>query len=934
MEATLTTHQSLEVSTPTSRGYLLSFLVLISGFCGISYEILFGRILSNLAGDQFTVSGSILLTFLLGLGFGAILAHRLWHHLWLIEAGIGICGVAFALGTPWMDQLLYFQDGALLPLCVGLLLLPSFLIGASLPIFAGWMRSIAPAATFSRSYSLYNFGAAIMVLVVEFWLVRQFGLKMATLFVASINAVISILLLIFFRTPPVPLPSPRRCQCAKRLSKKQLLPVILAGIASAIFQLTMLRVAECLLGPFRETFAFVLSLILLGIALGSLCVRRLYWSFPLCMLVNLLALIWLLAGLPQVMKVYAAGYEECVRWPLTLILLKIAILASLMLVPAMGFGATIPALLGKGRGHVAKKSGRLLFYTSLANATGFGLMVSWLHLKLDYGNLLLTVIILAGLALLLGPGNRLLKISTPLLLLSAVIVHRALWDEGFLYLGHEAFRSPQSLEAKWAGVDASERYKGRRESFSITRYDGSPYFFTNGFISIPLHAPSEKLVGAFAGIHAPRTDRALVLGIGSGATAGTTGKLFQKTDAVEINQAVLDNLHRMKEYNFDMEVDPNIRIIHDDGVHFIKSGDERYPLIINTVTNPLYFSSSKLYTTDFYDIVKKRMTPDGIYATSFDSTIGEEGVDIMLHTALSVFKHVAVGCIKGNYYTLLCSDQPVRPHHPRLVADHPWMGRFFHKEYDLRPDWLPYSLIITDAAKLLADTSTPLNTLDKPVLEFAMARLASRGYPAFSARIESNVNPESIAHTDEGLMIYNPLHHLLYLESLTGDSPSSRGLQRHLNTNSEFATRFHQAEQEEVEREAFEGDSPTVFFRYGNKLKNRGEYENAIKQFNRVLELNSSMILVYIERGACYEYLGQFDRALDNYDKIYHLTPEDPEAIYRIGRVYVKQSRYSEAIAMLRRARQLRPKDLSIQMYLEQAEEAAHAREGDRFDSF
>lgn len=922
-----------ETTASLGRATFLGILVLISGFCGISYEILYSRILGNLAGDQFTVSGSILITFLLGLGFGAITAHRLWKYLWLIEAGIGLCGVCFALGTAWIDQLLYFKNGALLPVCVALLLLPAFLIGAGLPIFAGWMRCLAPASTFSRSYALYNFGAAIMVLLIEFWLIRTLGIQWATISVASLNGLVALALLIFFRTPPAPQQAINRC--CNRSTNTQIPPILLAGIGSAIFQLTMVRVAECLFGPFRETFAYVLAIILLGIAMGSLCARRLHWTFPVCMIVNLTALICLLAGLPQVMKVYAAGYEEFVRWPLMLVFFKMTILATLMLLPAMGFGATIPALLGKRRGHMAKNSGRLLFYTSLANAAGFGLMVSWLHLKLDYGELFVTVALLAGLALLFGPGHRMLKMIAPLLMVSSIYVQRTFWDESLLYVGHEAFRSPQTLQAKWDGVDASERYKGRSESFSITRYNGKPYFFTNGFISIPLHAPSEKLVAAFAGIHAPRKDSALVLGIGSGATAGTAGKLFDKTDAVEINQAVLDNLHRMKEYNFDMEADPNIRIIHDDGVHFIKSSGEKcYSLIINTVTNPLYFSSSKIYTTDFYNLVKKRMTADGVYATYFDSTIGEEGVDIMLRTATTSFRHVAVGCIKGSYYMLLCSDQGIRPHQPRLVVDHPWMGRFFHKEYDLRPDWLNYSLLLMDAGKLLTTPHGPVNTLDKPTLEFAMARLPGRGYPAFSTRVENNVDPESIAKACESFLTYNPLHHLLYLNTLTGDSPGTRGLQEHLSTDPEFMARFLKAEQEEVEREAFEGDASTVFFHYGNKLKTRGDYEAAIKQFNRVLELNPSMTSTYIERGACYEYLGQLDRAMDNYDKVYHLTPDDSEAIYRIGRVYVKQNRYAEAIAMLRRARQSRPKDLSIQMYLDQAEEAAHAQEGDRFDSF
>ena len=111
---------------------------------------------------------------------------------------------------------------------------------------------------------------------------------------------------------------------------------------------------------------------------------------------------------------------------------------------------------------------------------------------------------------------------------------------------------------------------------------------------MPLDTPWEPLVGAFSSTFAPRPDKALVLGLGSGATASTVGLLFDKTTGVEINAAVLQNLHRMKEYNFDIENNPKVTIIHDDGIHFAKTSNEKFSLIINTVTTPLYFSSGSI----------------------------------------------------------------------------------------------------------------------------------------------------------------------------------------------------------------------------------------------------------------------------------------------------------------------------------------------------
>ena len=55
-----------ETVTVRSRA-LLPILLLLSGFCGISYEVLYAKLLGNLLGDQFTISAAVLLTFMAGI---------------------------------------------------------------------------------------------------------------------------------------------------------------------------------------------------------------------------------------------------------------------------------------------------------------------------------------------------------------------------------------------------------------------------------------------------------------------------------------------------------------------------------------------------------------------------------------------------------------------------------------------------------------------------------------------------------------------------------------------------------------------------------------------------------------------------------------------------------------------------------------------------
>src|SRR5262247_2413226 len=75
------------------RAAFFPVLLFFSGYCGISYEVLYARFLGNLVGDQFAVVASVLLTFLLGIGLGTLVAHALWRYLWAIEAAIGLYAV-------------------------------------------------------------------------------------------------------------------------------------------------------------------------------------------------------------------------------------------------------------------------------------------------------------------------------------------------------------------------------------------------------------------------------------------------------------------------------------------------------------------------------------------------------------------------------------------------------------------------------------------------------------------------------------------------------------------------------------------------------------------------------------------------------------------------------------------------------------------------
>jgi hypothetical protein len=720
--------------------------VLVSGFCGISYEILYTKLLGNLLGNQFAINASVLLSFLLGIGLGTLLAHRFVRWLWAIEAGIGLYAAALVLALPAVDRLVYGAApvlGASLPATMltslALLAPPAMLIGCSLPLFSAYLTSLRDSHVFSVTYGIYNLGAALTALGMEFLLLRSWGLQATTLALAGLNLAIAACLLGLTRALPVVPPTPPgRIRFPGRL----LAALAVASVASAVFQLLMIKLTEFVLGPYNETFALVLTVVLIGLSLGALAVGRFALSFGGALLLCLCGLAFTLAALPTLAGLYASAYPVAAGWYPALVLLKLALVFALMGVPAVGFGATIPALLARTE-HIARESGQLLFVSSLANALGFLLMAFVLHRHFDYGALVLLVGAVTAAALWIQAGSgRAARVGLAVLALAAVF-QRTTWDEGLLYMGHPSFHSRQALaQSLEQRVLPEERFKGAEDVFAIVERHGEPHFFINGYFSIPLASASEKIVGVLAAMLAPRGDDALVLGVGSGATAGTVGLVFERTDAVEINAAVLENLHRMKAYNFDIETQPGTRIIHDDGIRFVKSGDARYSLVLNTVTTPLYFSSSKLYTREFLEAVRRRLRPDGVYVTWLDWRVGDLGVDIILSTLAEQFGECWISYLSSGYFLLGCSNGPMGLHRFAEVTANPTLRATFEEAYQLPVALIPYGVLSTEALALRSPGGAAINTFDRPVLEHAMARLqAHASIDAFRGRLEKQMDP-------------------------------------------------------------------------------------------------------------------------------------------------------------------------------------------------
>ena len=73
---------------------------------------------------------------------------------------------------------------------------------------------------------------------------------------------------------------------------------------------------------------------------------------------------------------------------------------------------------------------------------------------------------------------------------------------------------------------------------------------------------------------------------------------------------------------------------------------------------------------------------------------------------------------------------------------------------------------------------------------------------------------------------------------------------------------------------------------YNNRDKaywEKGDYDRAIEDFNEVIQLNPNDVIAYISRGIVYGEQGDYDRAIEDFNEAIQLNPNDAIAYYNRG---------------------------------------------------
>ena len=106
-------------------------------------------------------------------------------------------------------------------------------------------------------------------------------------------------------------------------------------------------------------------------------------------------------------------------------------------------------------------------------------------------------------------------------------------------------------------------------------------------------------------------------------------------------------------------------------------------------------------------------------------------------------------------------------------------------------------------------------------------------------------------------------------------------------------------------------DSETYINR-GTAYADKGQYDKAIADYTKAIEINPKDARAYIIRGVTYYRKGQYDQAISDYTKAIEINPKDARAYIIRGGAYADKGQYDQAISDYTKAIEINPKDAKV----------------------
>lgn len=407
----------VDANSTASLFALLLCCFFISGLTGLTYEILWTRMIVKIIGSAPFAVSIVLTVFMGGLGLGSFLAGRIVDRVdkplklvriyGLLEIGIAVYGLALPLlliffkpiyAVIYNSLFQYFFTYSLFTFvgCALLLIVPVTFMGATLPVLSRFfVTSLSKVGTHvGRLYGLNTIGAAAGSLLCGFWLINTLGVWGALSFAILLNTFIGAVCIFLSKrwTPffdahqqssgSIETIESRDHGPAKPVGKKaepvwQALTIFaVSGFCAMAYEVIWVKLLGLLVGPTTYSFTIVLVTFITGLALGSIffgwLVDQIKKPTLLLLTTQMTAalsalLISQLIGNGQIFfSMLIQRFQDNFA---VLMMTQSAVLFLFMFFPTFCLGATFP-LVGKIYTRSLAKTGRSIGYAYAVNTVG------------------------------------------------------------------------------------------------------------------------------------------------------------------------------------------------------------------------------------------------------------------------------------------------------------------------------------------------------------------------------------------------------------------------------------------------------------------------------------------------------------------------------------------------------------------------------------
>ena len=631
---------------------LASALFFASGAAALIFEALWFRRAGLAFGNSVWASALVLSSFMAGMALGNAFAARRAQRLrsplrvvaglelaialigLLLVAALPLLGPALApifrplLPSPWLIQPLRFAAAFLV------MLAPAIAMGATLPILVHALRGRVPefGHLLGRLYGWNTLGAMAGAASAELLWIPAGGIYGAAAAAMALNAIAAGGALLLERRI-VGEPVRTRDESARPLSRRaiQLLAAAaLSGGLALAFEVIWFRVIIQYLPNSSAMFAWMLAVVLGGIALGSLAAGRFFKLDPefdrftpaIAAGATGLALLSH-ASIPPLVVPVIEGMEALETPPgaLSLTLGYALALCFTLMLPVSAASGLLFAMLGKRIEQEIGVAGRATGLLALCNSSGaaVGPLLAGFVLLPEIGVDGSTVALAAGylavaaLAWNSTSARGWAAGATAVAVLALALFPFGLHQTTLIRLVRAEYGSHEEVVAVREGIVETAiitRASWRGE----TRYHR---LITDGYTMAGQTLASSRYMRLFAYLPAalhPRLESALLISFGVGNTADALTELSElgRIDVVDISPEILelsDLVHAAPGSNpLD---DPRVRVHIEDGRYFLQTTTNRYDLITAEPPPPAFAGVVNLYTREYFALIRERLTEGG-----------------------------------------------------------------------------------------------------------------------------------------------------------------------------------------------------------------------------------------------------------------------------------------------------------------------------------